>query len=716
MALIGKIRKNPLIVLLFIGGGIALFIFSEMTNGAGGGPIGPLDQAMARIGQTEVDRVDFERTLSGVFRGGDALQNRDQLFNFYVNEGLILNEAEALGVTVSDEEEREMLFGATPSPSVQQLVRGRDGNLDRAMLSRIQGYVESGRGALQEAAQDPVNQLNPNLATLWDYTVRQSVANRLQEKIVGLVSKGMYAPKWQAETYANEQLQSRDVAIVKIPFEEVDDAAITVSDEDLQEYIDENRSFFENPEESRTLTYLTFPVMPTAADSAGIREEMNEIKADWMRENTPEGDSLFAVANRGSYAPTYQTESAFSEMITDAVMNQMEPGTIFGPYVEGNAMKLVKLIDRKVMADSANIRLIERRAITPDQVTEAEALIDSLKTVLDRSPGKWSDLAEEFSQNPFSNSTGGRLDAVKPGEQVRGVDNIVFRTGSVGRSYKVVTPGSIFLVQVINRSSSTSTRAKVAYITEPIVPSSETEDAVLAEAQSFLAGKESLSDLRAAAEAAGMEVKTTGPLAQSNYALEDLGSGQQVRDMMCFAFGADKGEVSGIAYTFTDPQLFYENNFVLVGVEDIVPEGLTPVSAIREALTPTVRNLQKGDMIASEVSGKDLAGIAAQYSVEIDTVKSNPTLVNLPGFGREPKVVAAAAAVATGSQSEAIVGNSGVFFVVPVSDAAAGTSGNLPGARLQLNLAARQQVIGSLLPALRSTADIEDGRPAIECQ
>ncbi|MEM6772342.1 MAG: peptidylprolyl isomerase, partial [Bacteroidota bacterium] len=418
-----------------------------------------------------------------------------------------------------------------------------------------------------------------------------------------------------------------------------------------------------------------------------------------------DGATLDPVATRGTYSSTYQTEAACSERSADAVMNQMEVGTIMGPYVEGNAYKLAKLIDRKVMADSATVRLIERRAVTADQVTEANNLIDSLQTVLERSPGKWADLAEEFSQNPFSNSEGGRLTGVKPGEQVRGVDNIIFRTGDVGKVYKVTTPGSIFLVQVSNRSRSTSTRAKVAYITEPIVPSSETEDAVLAEAQSFLAGKENIGSLKAAAEAAGMEVKTTAPLLQSNYILDDLGSGQQVRDMMCFAYGADKGDVSGIAYTFTDPQLFYENYYVLVGVEDVVPAGLTPVAAIREVLTPTVRNQKKGDVVSSAVAGKDLVAIAAQYDVEIDTVSSNPTLASLPSIGREPKVVAAAASLATGSQSGAIVGNDGVFFLVPLNDASGATSGNLPGARLQLNLAARQQVIGSLLPALRTTAD-----------
>jgi peptidyl-prolyl cis-trans isomerase D len=119
MALIGKIRKNPLIVLLFIGGGIALFVLSEMTSGAGG-PIGPVENAMGRIGEMEIDRAEFERTLSSVYSGGDAYQNRDNLWQFYVNEGLVTQEASDMGLTVSEQELTDLEFGPNPSPVIRR--------------------------------------------------------------------------------------------------------------------------------------------------------------------------------------------------------------------------------------------------------------------------------------------------------------------------------------------------------------------------------------------------------------------------------------------------------------------------------------------------------------------------------------------------------------------------------------------------------------------
>ncbi|MEO0731847.1 MAG: peptidylprolyl isomerase, partial [Bacteroidota bacterium] len=589
MALIGKIRKNPLIVLLFIGGGIALFVFSEMTNGANG-QIGPVAQAMGKIGELEIDRADFEKTLSGAYSGGDAYQNRDQLWQFYVNEGVVQQEAFAIGLDVSEEEMTDLQFGPTPSPVVtRNLTDPQTGQLNRSLLTQIQGYVES--GTLKEAAEDGT--LNPNIETIWTYQQREIKATRLQEKMGALMSKGMYAPSWQAQAFADDQIKSRQVAVVKIPFDKVADGEVEVADSDIQDYIDNNQSLYDNPEETRLITYVTFPVTPTAADTAALRTEMQQIATEWGEETTESGDSLFALANRGSYNAVYTPADRLSPVIADVVMEELDNGAIYGPYVEGNALKLLKLIDRKVIADSARTRHILRNASTPEQFDEAERVIDSLMTVVQRNRGKFTALAEEFSQDPGSASNGGVYPQVTPGQFVRPFDEVLFRTGEVGKLYKIRTSYGYHLVEIMKRSRSTSPRAKVAYIVEPIIPSSETEDEVLADAQLFLNGKSNLDALTAAARERGLEVETSNPLPISNYNLPGLGSGQEVRDMMCWAFGADKGDVSGVVYTFTDPQLFYENNYVLATVADVIPEGVAPVSAVRETLLPTVRDRVK---------------------------------------------------------------------------------------------------------------------------
>lgn len=713
MALIGKIRQNTAIVLIFIGVGIALFIFSQMSSGATG-PIGPVMNRMGRVGETEIDRNDFERTASTAFTGGDAFQNRDQLWQFYVNEAIMSNEAEAIGLTVSDDEMEELQFGTNLSPVVQRnLSDPNTGQVNRTLLNQIK--TERDNGTIEEAITEGRIRI-PNLIPIWRYQAREVKATRLQEKMNALVTKAMYAPSWQAQAYADQQLGGRKVAVLKVPFEEVDNTDVQVSDADVQAYIDENRSVFMNDEESRQLSYIAFKVMPTAADSAAIRSELTKVAEDWRQESGETADSLFALGANGSYQSAYVDENRLSPVVADAAINQVAPGTVFGPYVEGNAMKLFKLIDRQVLADSVKARRIVRQVRNASQLDEAERIIDSLQTVLRQAPGKFEELAKEFSQDPATASNGGVIEKATPGQYPRALDQVFFQTGRVGEVVKVRTFAGWELVEVMSRSNTSEPRVKIAYVVEPIIPTSKTESNVLAQAQSFLNGKKNLSEVKAAAESAGMEVVSTTPLAISNYVLNPLGSGQEVKDMMCWAFGANKGDVSPQVYTFTDQQLYYQNNHVIVGLEDVIPVGLPTVASVKEALTPVVRNRVKGNKLATELAGKDLSAVAAMYELTVDTINSNPTLESLPVVGREPKVVAAAAMTATGSVSSPVVGLNGVYLVKPLTDAATGNSGNLPGARNQMNITMRSQASNSLLPALRASSKVEDERAQADCQ
>lgn len=712
MALIGKIRQNTVIVLLFIGGGIALFILSEMTSGAGGA-LGPVMNRMGAVGEREIDRNDFERTASAAFSGGDAFQNRDQLWNFYVNEAVVKNEAEELGLSVSQDEMNELQYGANPSPVVRRnMTDPNTGQLNTTLLSQIRQDIEN--NSIDAAIQE--GRLNPNFKSIWSYQRREIEASRLQEKMTALMTKAMYAPNWQAQDYANEQSGNRKVAIVKVPFEEIDNTDVEISDADVQAFIDENRSIFDNPEETRQLNYVTFAVTPTLADSNEIRTSLNETADAWRKETTEAGDSLFALSNNGTYQGVYQTADRFSPIVADAAINQAEIGSVYGPYVEGSAMKLLKVIDRVTMSDSAKTRHILRNASTPAQFDEANRVIDSLMTVLQSNRGKFGALAEEFSQDPGSASNGGVYEKVTPGQFVKPFDNVLFRTGTVGQLYKIRTSFGIHLVDIMSRSRSTQPRAKVAYVVEPIIPSSTTEDAVLAKAQTFLNGKNTIAEMKSAAESMGMEIKTSAPLPISNYTLADLGSGQDVKDMMCWAFSADKGDVSPAVYSFTDQQLFYQNNHVVIGLADVLPKGLPSAASVKDALQDQVRNRVKGQKLADMLAGKDLEAVAAQYEATIDSIGSNPTLQSLPRIGQEPKVIAAAASVATGSTSKPIIGRTGVFFVKPLNDATTGTSGNLPIARSQINTTVRAQNGNVLLPALRAGTDVADERAAADCQ
>ncbi|THH40467.1 peptidylprolyl isomerase [Neolewinella litorea] len=713
MALIGKIRNNPILVLLFIGGGILLFVLSDIMNSGSSGPIGPAEAMMARVGEIEIERNDFERTLSVAGSSADAYQSRDNLWRYYLTESLIRNETELLGLEVSRPELEELTYGPRYSPVIRQSYGDpQTGQVNAQLLNSVRTRIQE--NSITEAIE--AGELPPNFVDIWKYQNRQVSTQRLQEKLSALVSKAMYAPSWLAQDYADEMTGNRRVALLRVPFDELDNDEVEVTDADVQRYIDENQSLFTNLEETRQLAYVSFDVEATPSDSAAVRSLLQEVAEDWRNTSTRD-DSLFALTANGSFTGTYLTEDELAPSVADVVMNEMEIGEVYGPFTEGSIMALVKLIDRREMADSVTIRRIVRNATIPAQFTEANRLLDSLQTVLAAEPGKFSALASEFNRDPRSIATDGVLENVTPGQLEPPVNRLAFVSGQTGRFYKVRTQAGVQLVEIVRRSKTTSTRAKVGYATESMIPSKDTEDAARARAEEFLSGKSNLEELKAAAQQEGYTLGTTAPLGIGTYNIPALGSGQDVREMICWAFGADQGDVSGFVYTFTDPNFFYENKYVVVGLDNILPQGVPPVAAVRESVTPAVLNELKGEKLATALQGMDLAAAASQYAVNIDTLNAvNFTQTALgQGIGTEPKVIAAASKLATGTVSAPIVGRNGVYLVQPLSDAPTGASGSLPTARQVINTNSRNRVPQQLLTALRNEIEVEDQRMSTEC-
>ena len=713
MALIGKIRNNPLVVLLFIGGGIALFVLSDIMNSGSSGPIGPVEAMMARVGEIEIERNDFERTLSVTNSSADAYESRSNLWNYYLTESLVRNETQRLGLEVTDAELEELTYGPRYSPVIRQSYGNpQTGQVNDQLLNSVRTRIQE--NSITEAIE--AGELPANFVDIWRYQNRQVSTQRLQEKLTALVSKAMYAPEWLAQDYADAMTASRRVAIVRVPFDELDNDAVEVSDDDLQEYIDARRSTFDNLEETRQLTYVSFGVDATPEDSAAVRTVVQDLADEW-RNTPPRGDSLFALTANGSYTGAYVTEDQLPASVAGTIMQDLEIGEVYGPFVEGSLMAVVKLIDRREYPQSVTIRRIKRNATIPAQFTEANRLIDSLRTALEADDSNFSELAEEFNRDSRTIATAGVLADVAPGQLQPAVERIAFVTGETDEWYKVRTQDGVELLQITSRSADTDTRAKVAYVSEPMVPSKDSEDAIRQRAEEFLTGKRSLEELKEAAQAEGLTVETTRPLPIGTFQLPGIGGGQDVRDLVCWAFGADEGDVSGFVYTFTDPNFFFENRYLVAGVENVIPEGVPPLDAIRETILPDVRNQLKGRQLAESMSGLDLSAAASQFDAVVDTLNgitfTQQSLAQ--GIGAEPKVIAAASTVATNQVSQPIVGERGVYLVQPLSDAPAGSSGSIPTARQAINSSSRTRVAQQLITGLRTETPIEDQRLSTEC-
>lgn len=714
MALIGKIRNNSWILIVAVALGLGGFLVMDMVS-AGQGPGGGLSQlVVGKVNGEKIRRTEFERIYGLRFNGSTlpTYQNRNTLWDWFVEDQLLREEADAIGLGVSDAEIAELEFGANPSPIIRRNFPNpqQPGQINRQQLDYFKGLIDG--GTLRDEIE--AGRMSPQFPDFWRMQRDMIKKDRLQTKLQALVQKGMYTPNWMAEMGYNEQNQNVDFVYVKVPYDQIPNGDVTIADSDLSAYLKANAARFERKLEERVLDYVVFDVIPTAADSAAIRGKMQELVAEFR--NPADSDSIFVLRHEGVITPAYVAKEDLSTGIADTVMN-MPAGSVYGPYVESGEYRLLKVIDRVSMADSADTRHILLSATTADQFATAGARADSIINVLNAGTTAFDSLVVAFSEDPGSVGNGGKYEGVTPNQFVPEFNRVLFITGVPGQLYKVRTSYGVHIVEILSRTAATTERANVAFIREAIVPSKETQDNVFQDASQFIANNRSLGDMKTAAgSASNLRVVSTPALDKNAYALGDLGFSNDTKDAICWAFSADPGDVSPSVYSFTDQVRYYDNKYVVIGLQDILAPGSPSVDQVRAELEAEVLAAKKTEMVGSQTQGMDLRAIAAKYGTKVDTIQraafSRPSM---PGLGSEPKVVATAVGLGQGQTSAPIQGAGGVFVLQVTNKPAVGQATNLPQMRQQMSRTAQGAVASSFIALFRESADVEDNRATYEC-
>lgn len=714
MALIGKIRNNSWILIIAIALGLGGFLIMDMVS-AGQGPGGGLSQlVVGKVNGEKIRRTEFERVYSLRYNGSNlpTYQNRNSLWDWFVEDQLLKDEAEATGLGVSDAEIAELEFGANPSPIIRRNFPNpqQPGAINRQQLDYFKGLIDGGN------LRDEIEQgrLSPQFPDFWRMQREMIKKERLQSKLQAIVQKSMYTPSWMAEMGYAEQNQAVGFTYVKVPYDQIPNGDVAIGDSDLSSYLKANAARYTRTKEERVIDYLVFDVLPTAADSAEIRTKLTDLIAEFQQ---PEiGDSSFVLRHEGIITPSFSAKEELSTGIADTVMS-LPVGSVYGPYVESGEYRLVKVIDRAVMADSADTRHILLSATTPDAFATASVRADSIINVINAGTTAFDSLVVAFSEDPGSVNNGGKYENVLPNQFVPAFNRVLFITGVPGNLYKVRTSYGIHIVEILKRSASTTERANVAYLREAIVPSKETQDNVFQDASEFIANNRNLDAMKAAAEASGkLRVVSTAPFDKNAYTLGELGFSNDTKDAVCWAFSADPGDVSPSVYSFTDQVRYYDNKYVVAGLQKVLDPGAPTVDELRTELEAEVLAAKKTEAVASQIQGMDLRAIASKYGTKVDTIQritfANPTGA---GLGTEPKVVATAIGMEQGQTSAPIQGAGGVYVLQVTNKPAVGQATNIPQIRQQMSRSAQGNVASSFMSLFRKSAEVEDNRSTYEC-
>ena len=707
MALIGKIRRNSWILILFIGLGLAAFIMMDMFSQKGPGGGAPTD--IASVNGEAIDYRKFNLAEQIRYRGsgGNTFGQRESLWNYFVEESLLKQEGKKLGLAVGKEELMELQFGNKLSPVIQNTFRGANGQVDRNLLNSYKQQIE----------ERTLETNNPVAYQYWFQQEDMIIKDRLQSKLTSMVSKGMYTPSWMAESLASERGQNLDFNYVRIPFSDVADSEVNVTDADLSAYLNENSALYKADQEQRLIEYISFNVFPTREDSVAIRNDLSNMKTEFQ--NT-RNDSTFVVERSGVYPATFSKKATLSAAVADKAYS-MPVGTVIGPYVDGDSYRMAKVLDKRVIADSVKAQhiLFAVDATNPATMGPALARADSVLNLITQQGQSFATLAEQFSDDKSNHTKGGDLGYFAEGTMVPEFNNAVFYEMQPGETKTVITQFGVHVLKlndkkVLNNEPS----VKVAYISRSIIPSENTQAALEEKAQNFVNENTTIDALKTLADSdPSLELVTAPAVTANDYIVGGLGQDASSRELVRWAFEkkTDVGDLSPniFTYTFSNPRTFENHNskFVVAALKKVQGAGTPTVDMVRSEIMPLVMNQKKAALIKSAITGKGMSAIASQYDTQVDSLAAVSTAsAFIPGLGSEPKVLAAAQFLEQNQVSAPIVGDNGVYILEVTNKTATGVTPNV--AQLKKEEASRLSTMArqNLMNAMRKSADIEDNR------
>ena len=694
MAMIQKLRQKSGLILILMVLAIVAFIGMLITQDSNRS-WGQLsnDSTVASVAGQSLDIKDLNRISESYGQKSGDMNVQNKIYNDFVDNTIIEKESEKVGLGVSKDELLDLQFGANPSPEItsnQSLVNPQTGTVDMNQLQQIKKMIQD-------------NTLRPDAKAYWAELENSVIKDRLQTKLGNIASKAINAPTWAADEAYKQMTQPVTFSYVRVPFDRVDDKDAPVTEADYEKYLSENKAKFTADEETRSIEYVAFNVIPTYEDSMNIRKRIEALR-DTFAKTTK--DSAFVAANNGFYGEQYFTKDMLPANIKDQIYNA-PIGTVIGPFVDGKQYGLAKLVDRRSAPDSVRSRHILLKGA--NGLAEA----DSLKKLLDINPALWDSLNMRFSTDAVSKAKGGDLDFQPQGRMVAPFNDLIFYKATPGKFYTLLTQFGAHIVQVTGvKQGKAEPRVRIASLREVIAPSTETDRKASSAADDLLSKSKNLEELRNNAKAANLQMVPSSAFKSGDLVLGALGQPTGVRQIIRWAYEAKPGERAKISYSLTEQGDTYPSKYIIAALQSIQPKGVPSVADIREKLTPFVKNRKKAEVLKSRITNTDLNTVAAQFNSKIDTATNVTYNVSfVPKLGNEAALLGAIFNTSAGSTTPVIMGESGVFVAQVINKSTTvNPSINKEMLKQQMSGNIKQMAKMSIINTLKKVYAVTDNR------
>jgi peptidyl-prolyl cis-trans isomerase D len=622
-------------------------------------------------------------------------QLREQMWNQLVAERLFFKETSKLGIQFTPKELSFVLLSNDPAnpftqePSLKDSITGKlDVKKAQSALVNIKKLKGEQREGVYAQLIDPLK------------------LNKTVGKYAALLNAGAYYPSWMQKKDVQESTQFSTIEFVAVPYGEISDSTVKVSDEEVLDYVKTHPKQFKQ-EKGRNVSYVTFSQMPSRDDSTMVINSLNEIRREFEADTNAKSfiaRNTSVIDFNDDYAPKSSMDQTYADTLA-----KLSNGSVFGPYVQGKNYVMAKMLGSRQQPDSATARHILIASVDPNTQqpirsdSAAKKLADSILTAV-QAGADFGTLAMQYSADGSNKDKAGDLGTFSYGTMVPEFNTFCF-TKTPGTKAVVKTDFGYHVIDLINQKNF-NTAYKVAYMAKEISASDVTINNSSLEATKASAFK-SKEELEKYAAKNGLSLTASPGMVKENDFM--IGMLQDARALVRWAFEAKVGEISE-PFSIGD-------QFVVAVLDKVMEEGLQDATTARPGCEAIIRNKKKAEIISKKIGNNPtLQSVAAAYNKSVQTAGADSSILFtsqvINGVGMENKVIGAAFNKSYQSKPSPLInGTSGVFIVkvnsignkpMPTSDVLA--------QQAQSKLASLRSQSGGWYEGLKKGAKIVDNR------
>lgn len=708
MATLQKIRsKGPLLVIVI---GLALFAFiagdawKVLQPHQGKQDVGEVNGEVlsAQDYQKMVDELSEVIKLTNGLNSltEDQLNNvKDQVWQSYVNNKLIAEQAKKLGLKVTDAEIQAIIEQGTHPLLMQTPFRNpQTGMFDKDMLKKF--LVDY---ANLDASKMPAQYVEyyQKMGAFWKFVEKTLAESTLAQKYQNLVTKSLISNPVSAEDAFKARTEQSDLLLAGIPYSSINDSTIQVSDSEIKDRYNEKKEQFKQLVETRDIRYIDVKVVPSDADRKAVEKEVTEYSNQLATTTSDFGTFIRSTGSSVNYSDVPVSKSVFPADIASR-LDSTGVNEVYGPYYNqtDDSYNAFKVLAKVSSPDSIQFRQIQVYADTEEKTkTLADSIYNALKGGAD-----FAAVAKIYGQTgeaTWVNSQsweGAEMDT----------DNSKFINTLLNQPVDELTNVNMgqanLILQVMNKKSM-QTKYKVAVVKRPVEFSKETYNAAYNKFSQFVAQNTTIDSMVKNAEESGY---TLTPRTDLSSAEHYVGGVRSTREALKWIFAAKPGEVSPLY------ECGENDHLMVVALDKIHEAGYRDVNSVAEMLRSEIRRDKKADKLMAEMKKyNSIAQVKGMKDAVSDSVKhvtfSAPAYISVTRAS-EPVIGAVASKTAINQVSAPIKGNAGVYMIQVYAKDKGNEKFDAKQEEATLNNMAVRIVGSQLINDLYQKAKVEDKR------